>query len=140
VGESPVRNSNNSAFKPGQSGNPGGRAKGLERIFREELKAIRHASTTATAENPDAAVEYLDGYRAAFRRLWNIAMLGEDKDSLVALKLLFERTFGMPKQKISITEDDDAEAVNWALIPIDERKKLFATLSLVVPSDDTTEH
>jgi len=103
-------------FKPGQSGNPGGRAKGLERIFRDELKAIRCRLPQIGDDgipvlNPDGTpVEYVaDGYRSAFYRLWSIVMTGEDKDANVALKILFERTYGAPKQKIVMTEDDDTE-------------------------------
>ncbi len=133
------REKTSGSWTKGTSGNPGGRFKGLERIFRDELNAVRERYETHAADGT-ATEEMLDGYRAAFRRLWTIAMKGEDKDSLAALKLLFERTHGLPSQKVTITEDTDNDEVDWSAVPLDRRRELLETLTLVAPSDDASEH
>ncbi len=125
------------SFKPGQSGNPGGSTRGLERLLRDQLKAIRQGTTGADGE-PGPEV---DGYTALFQRMWSIAMTGADKDSLVAIKLIYERTHGMPKQKIEIAEDVDSGAdVDWSAVAVEKRRELLETLMMVTASDVGTEH
>lgn len=133
-----------SGWPKGVSGNPNGRTRGLERIFQEELRAVREAFITAKANGEPDAEEILDGYRAVFRRLWTIAMKGEDKDSLVALKIVLERAHGLPKQTVALVDDTDPQAeANWAAVPVEKRRELFETLALIAPDGDgadTTEH
>ncbi len=125
------------SFKPGQSGNPGGSTRGLERLMRDELKAVRQATLGADGK-PGPEV---DGYTALFRRMWEIAMTGADKDSIAATKLIFERTHGMPKQKIEIAEDVDSGAdVDWSAVAVEKRRELLETLLLIAPSDAAAEH
>lgn len=76
-------------FVKGQSGNPGGRGKGIERQFREWL-----AETTK-----DGKVR-LDAFLV---RLEDIALHGEGHQAISAMKLAFERAYGHPKQNVDMT-------------------------------------
>lgn len=73
-------------FKPGKSGNPGGKPKKLE-----ELAAKCRAFD-------DQLIERLKG----------IALKGEDKDSVAAVKLLWSYGHGLPRQVVT---DADGKSV-----------------------------
>ena len=113
-------------FKPGQSGNPGGRAKGLERIVRE---------TIAAQKALDPVMGELDGWQAMSKHLYEIAM-GEDRDRVPAAKLLYERAYGQAKQKVELAGDvvaGDIDAKRMAPLTV---QQLEALAVLDVPSDD----
>lgn len=78
------------AWKPGQSGNPGGRPKKSREL--EEL--IREALTMP------------DGRNKAVERLLGIMAEGEDKDSIAAAKLLKAYGYGNPRQQVEVTGED----------------------------------
>lgn len=130
-------------IKPGFSGNPSGWSRGLEKQLRSELRAMRVRMTTKDADGNDVEGEEVDGFKALFQRLWSIAMSAEARDSLIAIKLLYERTYGLPKQKITLTDDDaPSDEPDWSVVPVERRRQLFETLLLVAPdsTNDTTEH
>jgi hypothetical protein len=83
-------------FKPGQSGNPDGRARGVERIVRETIANMR--------ENV-GKIDERDGWETLTRLLYRIATQDgyEAKDKIAATKLLFERGWGTPKAEIEVT-------------------------------------
>lgn len=93
----------------GVSGNPGGRMKGIERQLREEIAKMTHAFTTGQDEHGNPVTVDVCGPPALARRLWQIAMGGEDRDSIAAIKLLYERMYGMPKQKLPVDDAGDDE-------------------------------
>lgn len=134
-------------FKPGRSGNPGGRPKGIERIVRE---------TIASMKRLDPEHGELDGWRAMTLRLFKLAMgdidAGSERDRILAAKFLFERAFGTAKQSVKITGEHagapaaDLDAQKMSDAELREALAAIATLkrlSAIAPdaSDDApTEH
>jgi len=83
-------------FVKGQSGNPGGRTKGLERLVRELV-----AEQRKTENGMD-----LDGWSRLTLHLFKIAMGegdGSVRDQIAAAKLLKERAYGYPKQTMDMS-------------------------------------
>jgi len=121
------------AFKKGQSGNPGGRAKGIERIVRELV-----AEQKAKSES-DPNVD-LDGWQRLTLHLFQMA-LGETKatnrDQVAAAKLLYERAYGHPKQKVDVTGDATSQARDLSPLST-EQLELLAALDVPVGDDDGT--
>lgn len=74
-------------FKPGQSGNPGGRPRKVQ-------------EATEIAEN---AIE------AAMRKLVALIDSESEKVSLVAAQAIIDRTMGKPKQSVAHTLSDDKD-------------------------------
>lgn len=95
-------------WKKGQSGNPGGRLKGVERQFREEFRALT-ARVATSLDDPNALGAEVDGLTAMIRRLWTIAMTAQPKDAVPAMKLALGYALGMPKQVVSIDDAPDNE-------------------------------
>lgn len=84
-------------FKPGQSGNPGGKPKGLERIVNDTIKAM-----TEEIEDPVTKAKVrIDGWERMARKLFDLGMAG----NVQAMKLLFERAGGYPKQKVDLAAE-----------------------------------
>lgn len=113
-------------FEKGQSGNPGGRLKGIERIFREEIDKL-------AADG--------NGVGVIARRLLEIGLKGEHKDSIAALKLFCERAYGLSPQHVKFEGAD--RPVDLSVVPADERRALLAAidkLELLTSSADATEH
>jgi hypothetical protein len=89
------RHDNPALWKKGQSGNPGGRVRGIERVVREEI-----ASLVETITDPETKRQaILDGWQRMARKLFDLAIEG----SVPAAKLLLERAFGYPKQTMDMT-------------------------------------
>jgi hypothetical protein len=94
-------------FVKGQSGNPGGRSKGLERRVREMVE-------------PDMIIETVLGI-----------MLddGADrKDRIAAAKLLSERGWGRPRQTVEVTEVPQSR-YDYSLLTPQQLDTLEALLS-----------
>lgn len=70
---------------------------------------MTHAFTTGQDEHGNPVTVDVCGPPALARRLWQIAMGGEDRDSIAAIKLLYERMYGMPKQKLPVDDAGDDE-------------------------------
>lgn len=102
----------------GQSGNPGGRKRGVERMFQDLIGKLEHGDQK--------------GFEALIARLAKIAFTGADRDSVAAIKLMFERALGHPQQEVEITGDPSASAqtpaIDWGKVPIDLRRQLLAAL------------
>jgi len=79
----------NYGFKPGKSGNPGGRTKEQ----RDRERALSDAIRGLAGPNCDAYVD----------RLHAIALKGEDKESIAAIKVLFDRAVGKLRESIDLT-------------------------------------
>lgn len=75
-------------FVKGQITNPGGRARGADRQFREWLKESHDDKTR---------------FQVMLDRLDSIIRTGEDKDALAAIKFVMERGFGMPKAHVELS-------------------------------------
>lgn len=94
-------------FEKGKSGNPGGRSK-IEKQIREWFRTQRVPVLDADGEavlDSDGNPAMVDGHEAILRRLFDIALKGEDKHALVAIKEYFDRAFGKAKQKIDVGGD-----------------------------------
>ncbi|HVH39245.1 MAG TPA: hypothetical protein VM764_04400 [Gemmatimonadaceae bacterium] len=115
----------------GNPTNKGGRPKGLAKILRAELDAVRERMETSFEKSPDGKLptEIMDGYRAVFRRLWSIIIRGDDKDSIAAIKLLLERTDGKPREYLEVTgaSPEQAAALEALRMTPEERRKLAAS-------------
>lgn len=74
-------------FKPGQSGNPGGRAKGIERRAREEC-----------GDDGDLLIRF-------WRSLMDDAS-EKTADRIRCSELLAERGFGRPAQKLTVNDSE----------------------------------
>lgn len=129
-------------FPTGVSGNPGGWSRRLEKELRAELRQLRIMGKT-----PDGleSGEEVDGYRAIIQRLWAIAMRGDDRDALVAIKLIFERSDGLPKQKSAAdepVEDDPTEEEALEALSTDELRVIAKVRALMKPKaeDDADVH
>jgi hypothetical protein len=90
-------------FIPGQSGNPGGRQKGLKNYITHERLMLESALRDYVGK-PDQARKLLQG----IDRVLNIAIEGDDKASISAMKLLLDRVMpAMPAKEQEDTEKVD---------------------------------
>lgn len=85
-------------FLPGQSGNPEGRAKGLRNYITHERLMLEAALRDYVAD-PSQAKQLLQG----IDRVLRIAVSGEDKDAISAMKLLLDRV--MPAMPPKLEEE-----------------------------------
>lgn len=123
------------SWKPGETGNPGGRPRGVERWTREQIESY-------TIDDPDLGT--LTGWQAVLRRQWKIAVFGEDKDATPAAKFLFDRGYGHAKQTVVIDENPDPVAtIDWSKVPLEQRERLLGALDeieLLTANAGDTEH
>lgn len=127
-------------FQPGQTGNPGGRPKGLERTAREAL-ALRSykAFDSKTYTGEEAALQCLldMGFDATI----------QPRERIAAFKEVFDRGHGKAKQSVKVT-DDSARTVKMPRDPSEmteaEVRTALAAIGtlkrLAVVRDDSTEH
>lgn len=85
-------------FLPGQSGNPDGRAKGLRNYITHERLMLEAALRDYIAD-PSQAKKLLKG----IDRVLTIAVEGDDKDAISAMKLLLDRV--MPAMPPKLEEE-----------------------------------
>lgn len=92
---------NPSAFKPGQSGNPGGRAKGAEKTAREVAEGRSYT---------DAAGIIHTGAAAMVAVLLDLALdpNGKSRDRREAAVAVLDRGWGRPKQVVDIKSEQVA--------------------------------
>lgn len=119
-------------FTKGTSGNPGGRKRGVERLFQDAIGELEHGDKK--------------GFAALMKRLSDVAFEGAHRDSVAAIKLLLERAYGYPRQEVELTGDGATAApapaaFDWSKVPIDLRRQLLAVMREQEPDDGTpTEH
>lgn len=132
-------------------GNPinrGGRPKGLARLLRDEIEQLTKRMPRSVDAAPGEAEEVVSGYRAIARRLWTIAMTGEDRDSLVAIKIIYERTDGAPRQVMALETEQPRSRIDWSAVPAEKREELLRAhremrelaQTVELEDDGATEH
>lgn len=109
----------------------------MERLTREEIEGY-------TWKDPDSG-EVFTGWKALRRRAFLIAMHGEARDALPAIKWLHDRAFGQAKQSVELSGDaSPGEHINWDAVPLEERRKYLELASalgaLATPESNDTEH
>jgi hypothetical protein len=112
-------------FKPGQSGNPGGRSKAyaaLSRYIRAHTKDGEELADHLLLIARDASAE--PGVR------------------LRALTELLDRGIGKAPQTIDLKDTEEQRGdVDWAKVPLDQRREVLAALTLIGAVDaGNTEH
>ncbi len=85
-------------YLPGQSGNPEGRAKGLRNYITHERLMLEAALRDYIAD-PSQGKKLLQG----IDRVLTIAVMGDDKDAISAMKLLLDRV--MPAMPPKLEEE-----------------------------------
>lgn len=104
-------------FKPGESGNPGGRSKGVERVARELADDL-------------AGGEPFAGLKAVMRLAWERMhdASAEDRDRKGWAQLFIERAYGKPKESVEIEGSIDtgslALIVAARMTPYERQQKL----------------
>lgn len=128
------KHKNATSFKPGQSGNPNGRIKGIERMTREEVEAF-------TWEDDELGL--MTGWKALRRRAWLLAMRADPKEAIRYMQWLDARAHGQPKQSLEVAaEVTTNEQTDWATIPLERRVQLLelAEAAGLLDGDISTEH
>ena len=87
-------------FVPGQSGNPEGKAKGLRNYITHERLMLESALRDYVGKK-DQAKKLIEG----IDRVLDIAVLGDDKSAISAMKLLLDRV--MPAIPPKMEEEAD---------------------------------
>lgn len=126
-------------WKPGQSGNPAGRAKGVERIAREAVEGREYVARNG---------ETYRGAAAMVQVLIDIATdpAAQDRDRREAANAVLDRGWGKPKQTIDVAEATHAETpIDWAAVPEAERVELLRAAERIeqiasLADGDLTEH
>lgn len=104
-------------FAPGQSGNPGGRKKGLDRLVRDLVgddlpKLIKAQIRIAQGLPPEEA----------------LAVEVKAADVTRACEWLATRGWGPTKQTIEIADGEATTSLDWSKVPLELRRQLLAYL------------
>lgn len=130
-------------FKPGQTGNAGGRPKGYERRLRECVESMTADDPTIDPEiGMDPETKKLRRI-PAFEAIVKQAVLDAIAGDRYARDFIADRIMGKVKQTVALVDDSDPQTeANWAAVPVEKRRELFETLALIAPGDgaDATEH
>jgi Family of unknown function (DUF5681) len=129
-------------FKPGTSGNPGGRPK-FEKQIREWFAKQRVPALDANGEeqkDDDGNTIFVDGQEAVLRRLLEIICKGDDKHSIVAIREYLDRAYGKAKQKIDVGGDLNVGHRHDMRALTDEQLQVLAELDIGGDSGDGPVH
>jgi hypothetical protein len=102
----------NSRFSKGSDArrNGGGRPKGREKFVVNTVHDLKLVvSDLEDAKRNDPTCTNVDGWTALVRRIWTIAMTGDDKDAVAAAKLLLPYKAGHPKEQPTDEYDETRE-------------------------------
>lgn len=107
------------AFKPGQSGNPGGRPKGYERRIRDVIDAMTADDPVPDPANPNAKIP-------AFEAIVKRAVLDAVAGDKYARDFIADRLMGKPKQHVDLKPVARTKADLSGLTPAQKRAHLQA--------------
>lgn len=121
-------------WKPGQSGNPTGHRPNVTKTFRVWLQGVIKGDAGSEGTR---MLAYLD-------RLDKIALNGEPRDSIAAIKFMVERAYGLPKESIELTakltdEQRLMQARKLAIETLRQLKEPTKELAAGEPGDGETE-
>lgn len=122
-------------FGPGQSGNPGGRAKGVERRYREAvgpeeaaLIYVQRCIALCIPPDPDRVDELLvTKLTTEQRTALGKAGVPTYRDAIMAHEKLQDRANGKPKQNVKIEDGASRVPTPWDSLPLERRRELLAT-------------
>lgn len=124
-------------FRPGQSGNPGGRQKGLARLVRDLI---------AAKVEEDPILGKIDGWAAITLRLYEVAVGRQEgvaeKDRITAAKLLYDRAGGLPRQEVELSggvTPEQAALVEALKMSPHERDKRIAEIKQSESADGSDD-
>jgi hypothetical protein len=116
-------------------------------MFREQIAETRCKDVIEEA-GPDGQVtkseRWVDAWEMARIRLVRIMQFGEDKDAIAAIKLMYERAFGKPRESVDMTVNDVTEEHQRMLealrmTPHERRRALEAQDSTVDEAHDAID-
>jgi hypothetical protein len=114
-------------FTKGVSGNPAGRAKDVDRILLDRLRALKRAGSTR------------EGVEVLADRLEELIFGNDPKVALAALKFWVERVGGRPREHLTIEAEPSVDADRLAALSTAHLEAL-ATLDSPDESDPETAH
>lgn len=129
--------SKDTQWRPGQSGNPGGKRKGIDALVREQIgddtgiAILKVHAELAQGRIPEGIeIEKFSG-----------------RDMAASAAIVLDRLWGKPKQSVEFTNEPAHEAaVDWSAVPEDERRKLLEAaerieqIAVTVNADEQVEH
>ena len=119
-------------FLPGQSGNPAGKAKGLRNYITHE-RLMMEAALRDYVADPSQCKKLLMG----IDRVLDIAVEGEDKDAISAMKLLLDRTMpAMPPKE----QEDAVKADRRLNIIIQTNPNATVPVQTVIEGEVIEDH
>jgi hypothetical protein len=127
-----LRKVNPYLYKPGQSGNPGGRPKlpehlRLIKVFTgEEIQRIIARHGRSTLQNlldikDDPKAQMID---RIFARMFYDSFFSKDADALGAIKFLLDRSIGKVSETVFTESEDDAEREGLRKLTLEELLQL----------------
>lgn len=102
-------------WKPGTSGNPGGRPKGYERRIRECVDAMKADDPVQDPENPNAKIP-------AFEAIVKRAVIDAVAGDKYARDFIADRLMGKPKQHVDIKPVAPRAKADLSGLSVDEKR------------------
>lgn len=127
-------------WKPGQSGNPGGRKKGFEARVRELVDfdamtlALQDIVIGALVPKRDAQDQPVvdESGKPVLERV----VTAEDRDRIGAYKILCERGHGKPREKVDVTHRDGGNEIDWSQVDPQTGADLERVLTEILATPD----
>ncbi len=106
-------------FKPGQSGNPGGRPKGYERQLRDVIDGM---TATDPVPDPEGKQANIPAWQAIVKRAVLDAVAGDK----YAREFVADRLLGKPKQHVDFVPAPTRTKPDLSKVPLAEKRAMLA--------------